>query len=329
MKPRVLRPLALALAAALMPACGTHGPGSPAPVPVYGTDFTYSPVPVANINYIEPLGHLNPVGHVLPTDHVYFYFTGSALPVSAPGPGRVLYMMQPVGTDWKIWVQMNPDITWIVDHVLPDPTLKAGDVVAAGQVIGTTPPGMVAMDLGVSDGTVTLPFVNSSRYSGETLHTVSPFPLYVDPLKSQLYALVQRVGTDKDSGICFDQAGTLAGNWFEQSVPDDSSADGPAGWPNSISFAPDNFDPTVPCVSIGGPVALMGKWKAAPATPAYSAITPASGAVGIQLLYYGGGTVAGLMMVQMLDASTAKIEVFAGSSATSAPFTGAAYIYKR
>lgn len=331
--------LRLAALALVLPACGGGSQDAPV-IPTYGTSLSVSPVPVASIQYIEPLGHLNPVGHTLPTDHVYLYFNwpgpapapivpNPVYPVCAPGPGRVSAIIQPVGTDWKLWVDLNPTVSWYLDHVMLDPSIKVGDVLAAGQVIGTTNPTNIALDLGLIDTSVTQPFVAPGRYALQTLHTASPFPYFDPPLRSQLYALVQRIGPDKDSAICFDQAGTLSGNWFEQSLTGWASADTPAGWPKSIAFAPDNMDPSLNCVSIGGTIALTGKWRVAAGTPAFASITPASGTVGIQLLYMDGVSLAGLLMVQMTGPTTVKLEAFPGNATLFTPFTTGAHLYKR
>lgn len=55
------------------------------------TFFTASPLDVADILSIRPLGNLNPPGHVFPTDHIYFYITRNpaggtnVVPLYAPG----------------------------------------------------------------------------------------------------------------------------------------------------------------------------------------------------------------------------------------------------
>jgi hypothetical protein len=73
--PRAARCLPLILL--LLPSCGGGGGGSngggnglpPGP----GT-FSVSPIEVAAITNLEPLGAMNPPGHTIPTDHVYFYY---------------------------------------------------------------------------------------------------------------------------------------------------------------------------------------------------------------------------------------------------------------
>lgn len=37
------------------------------------TQLTTSPVPLASIQFLIPLGNLNPPAHTAPTDHIYFW----------------------------------------------------------------------------------------------------------------------------------------------------------------------------------------------------------------------------------------------------------------
>jgi len=63
---------------------GTSSPAAPSPTiepPLAQTlVFTQSPIDVAAIEFVVPLGNLNPPGHTLPTDHVYFYHRLRTIP---------------------------------------------------------------------------------------------------------------------------------------------------------------------------------------------------------------------------------------------------------
>lgn len=55
--------------------------------------FSVSPIPLSDIDYIEPLGHVNPPGHVFPINHMYFYLPldaqRTALKTSVVSPGNI------------------------------------------------------------------------------------------------------------------------------------------------------------------------------------------------------------------------------------------------
>ena len=332
----------------LLPSCGggggnggSGGGGNGLP-PGPGT-FTVSPIEVAAITNLEPLGAMNPPGHTIPTDHVYLYYIPinigpvatadpwPVLPVHAPGSGKVSWMISSSGpnTDSKVMVDMTGDFSYSLDHVVLDPGIQVGSTVSAGQRIGQTGPYSGAVDLGVVYRAVTLPgFVNPARYEGQTLHTDSPYKYFTEPLRSQLYALVRRNAADKDGKIDYDVRGRLIGNWFHESVAVADSM-GPAGWPKQLAFCPDSNNPTQMRVTIGGYCGLLGKWRPSPGDPDPAQVRVASGKVAYRLLYLGDNSRAGLMLVQLLDDTRMKVQVFPGSSANDGDFTASALIYTR
>lgn len=322
-------------------AAGPDGGGdwsNVAPPPDGVAQFTV--IPMETQGTLTALGNLAPPGHVLPTNHVYFYandFTqfytpdSTVRPVYAPATGAVAYLLQPVGTDWKIAFRVTKDFYYYLDHVVFTRTLKVGDVIHAGEQVGITNPGG-GIDLGAYDMSTTLTgFANPSRYRAETLHCVSPWKYFVEPLRSQLYARIRRVpgAPDKDGHIDLDVPGTLAGAWFDEALPIDST-EGHSGWPRTVAFVTDYYDPSKVRVSIGGTIATQGVWTIPADTPRPEAVTPASGLVAYRLLYTESTTVQwGLMLVELTDATHLRIEVFPGSQATTGNFTAAAKRYVR
>jgi hypothetical protein len=174
------------------------------PPPGARAEFTAYPVDMTADGTIEPLGHLAPPGHTIPTDHVYFYPVDYDKPfvttrdtitrnVYAPAAGTVSFMMQPVGTDWKIWFQTTKTFAYYLDHVIPRAGLKVGDVVQPGELIGKTNPGQ-AIDLGAYDtSTPAQPFAKPERYGDQTLYCVNPFKYFVEPMRSMLYGRQRRL----------------------------------------------------------------------------------------------------------------------------------------
>jgi hypothetical protein len=330
--------------------CGGHGgptaadsgnnePEAPATVAA----FTVLPVTMPSGATITPLGHISPVSHVLPTDHVGFYSwdidhqtTQDTVTrrVYAPGEGVITSMLGvPSGRpDWKVVFRMTSTFYYYLDHILVDPSLTVGRVVHAGDYVGTTSPGG-PLDLGAYDLSTTLTgFLMPARYPAQTLHCVSPWQYFTEPLRSQLHAQVRRVPSapDRDGHIDYDIAGHLVGNWFHESVPktaDETS--GPHGWPKSLAFVYDFKDPSLVRISVGGTIAAPGMWAIPSEAPRPETVSVATGVVGYRLLYLEGNQQSGLMLVEMLAPDRIRVEVFEGSQAATAAFDGRAQIYVR
>ena len=311
--------------------------------PSFGVaQFEVSPLDLSQIPIITPLGNLNPPGHVLPTDHVYFYQTNfdvwprpqatALLPVVAPAAGTVNFVLLQAGGDYKVEFLATQEFGWYVDHLRPLPSLQVGTVVHAGDTLGTTNPGG-SLDLGAWDTRVTLPgLVNPARYGSDTRHTVSPWKYFVEPLRSQIYAKIRRHPdiADKDGRIDFGIPGRLVGDWYDEGLPVGTENQGPQGWPRTVAFVYDYYDPRLIRVSIGGTVAPPGVWTIPDDAPAPSSVSVASGKVAYRLMYTGSTQVQyGLMLVQMLADDRIRIEVFPGSQAATGEFTAAAHVFLR
>jgi len=343
-----LRAVVSTIVAILLAACGgeggnaTSGPYESYPPPVGGVaQFTYSPLAIDSFALITPLGNLNPPGHTTPSDHAYYYvadfdkrpYVADTLvrAVYAPTTGVLDFMMQPSGTDWKLQFRVTRDFWYYVDHIQPRPGLTLGTTVKAGEIIGHTNRGG-GMDLGAFDYSVNHDgFVNPKRYSVPTLHYVTPWKYFVEPLRSQLYAKQRRLaGADPDARIDFGVAGRLVGDWFHESVPNSSEAMGPVGWPKTLAFVYDYFDPAKVRVVIGGTIAPVGVWTVPDDAPRPRDVSVASGKVAYRLMYTESTQFQyGLMLVQMLADDRIKIQVFVGNQARDAEFDAGAQVYLR
>lgn len=335
---RTVLVIAIALAST---ACGgsssSTAPSSTTTATTSGAGFPQGTLVLKNsvidqsaIAWITPLGNLNPPSHTLPTAHIYFYFTNpdaggsptlARVPFYAPGDGTVTWMQGGAGQESKVMVRQTSTYSYYVDHVILASGISVGTVLTAGQVIGTTG-NAYAVDLGVINDSITLGFINPSRYTdGEMLHADAPLKYYTEPLRSQLYARVQRLGDEKDGEIMFDMAGTLSGNWYSQfgNLP--------------LSFASDTYDKSVPLISIG-----VGTYSAvfgiAPGDPLPRDVTVANG----RLLYTLYSTHNGptrltggapyWMLVQMTDDTHMREEIF-GSTSRPTDFTAGALTFLR
>jgi hypothetical protein len=113
-------------------------------------------------------------------------------------------------------------------------------------------------------------------------------------------------------------------------MPVDSSA-GPYGWPRSVSFAYDYYDPTQVRISVGGTIGPAGVWAIDSTVPRPENVSVATGLVRYKLYspFDPQFPPTGLLLVQMTDNSTIKLEYFSGSSASPTQFDGKEYTFVR
>ena len=270
--------------------------------------------------------HLNPPGHTLPTDHIYFYFADPNIgesPVArrtdlfAPADGTVLFVIDNgVGSDRKIGFRGTSKVTYYVDHLIPTVSLAVGTAVKAGDRLGTTG-SAYGIDLGVVNDDVMLTgLVNLSRYPKGEEHTDAPLKYYAEPLRSQLYAKVLRIGPDLDGKFDFDIAGRLSGNWFGES---DQAP---------LAFAYDTYDPTLVRIATSSGLALAPSvFGIASGDREPRDISVASGAVVYTITRTGAPS--GRMLVQMLSDDRIRVEIFTPATASVTGFTGAAKVFVR
>ena len=299
-------------------------PSGPPLLPGVGTGpltFRTSPIALDAIRWITPLGNLNPPAHALPTDHIYFYFANPDAGESplarrtdffAPADGVIGDLFGTSG-DRKLWIQAAPTIYYYVDHLMPEVALARGTRITAGQRLGTTG-SAYGIDLGVVNYGLTLTgFVNPARYIDDTLHADAPLKYFEEPLRSQLYARVQRIGGDLDGRIDYDVPGRLIGNWFQDMV----------GTTFSASFVYDTYDPSQVRIAISTFMAgatFFGTFAIAPGDPLPRDVSAGSGIVRYSLIQSRTGPPTGFntpvnrMLVQMLDDRRMQLEILPASS---------------
>lgn len=284
---------------------------------------------------------MGPWAHTLPTDHIYFYHHLNAgafapVPLVVPASGIVEFILQQGQGEVKIGVRVNGTYQYYFDHVTLAPGIVVGSALLAGAALGTS--AGIAFDFNVTSALVSLPFVNPARYggsSGMTLGTDAPLKYFVEPIRSQLYAKVRRVGAERDGGINFDVAGTLAGNWFAEDLPVSSSSIGDfSTGSRQLAFARDAWFPDRLRISIGG-LGMTGLYGVPADAPDFPVITPTSGLVVYRLLNLGepgeapGTTQLGLLLVQMLDAGRIRVEAIPDTVSRTGAFSANAQIYLR
>jgi hypothetical protein len=333
----------LCSSAAVLAGCAS-GPSSPTDTGGTTADsgvrlvFRAAPIDEAAIVAIIPLGNLNPPGHTLPTDHIYVNNrrAGESVPppapVYAPGDGTVRWILR-LGAESKIGVGVG-SYTYYLDHVELDPSIREGATLTAGQRVGQLSSLTYGVDLGVFNDNHTNFFANPARYPGESLHGEKPLQFYEEPLRSRLYARVQRLGSDLDGRFDLDVNGYLVGNWYLEGLPAAGSG-GASAWSQHLAFVYDNYDPTSIRVAIGGTLGMIGAFAVNADALDPAGVSPSTGRVAYRLRLGGGPGIPGppdqrgLLVAQMIGVDRIRVEVFAGSQASDAEFTSAARTYVR
>lgn len=290
---------------------------------------------LSSFKYIVPLGNLNPPDHTLPTDHVYYVHddTSETIPVYAPADGKIvnIYTFN-YGTehDNRLIIGTNKHYSYYLIHLVASSSLKVGDIVTAGQELGVASKHAAAVDIGVLNNNISQPFINTDHYVTTSLYSDAPLKYYTEPVKSQLYALVRRVGSDKDGTFCYDQAGKLVGGWFQEGVTNADITSGTSVGTKEIAFAYDNYDPTQINVSIGGTVFTKGVYFVQNGATDPASVSSSSGKI-VYKLYLGSSeaTRSGILIAQMQTDGKVKIEAFSDTTSDSADFTSSAYTYTR
>lgn len=338
---RLIPAIAVPCLAVIGAACGGGGGGTstsptteaPDPVLTSSLVFTASPIAESAIRWITPLGNLNPPSHALPTDHIYFYFAdpsnetaaGRRTTFYAPAGGRVFAVIGgAAGQESKLFIRATSKIWFYLDHLILSSAIANGAVITAGQALGTSGTAY-GVDLGVVNEARTLPgFVNPSRYTVDTLSADGPLKYFAEPLRSRLYARVERQGADLDGKIDFDVPGRLVGNWFIT-----NSA--------SLSFVYDTWDPNRVLISMGAGQ-LIGVFGIGAGEPNPRDVSVATGPV-VYTLYSTSngprganpGNLVGQMRVQMTSDTQILWEVFGPNATPGSPtaFTSSVRTFTR
>ena len=245
----------------------------------------------------------------------------------------------------------HPDDT---TSLYPNIPVKAGQLIGQAEAFGLL--GMLTVDTAVTLSG----FVTPSRYSGEPwkIHSVPPFDYFAEPLRKQLLSKNPRTIEPIGGKIDFDVAGTLAGNWFLDGANYSGNAErGWCGdyycsyWNTHLAFVYDFVDQNQVRVSIGydsglypqGPYGVKGN------SPDPTTVSVDSGLVTLELVDLenrdaevgittfgkplvtrGTDNVVGVMLVQMLDDRSVKMEIIPGANAAQElGFSEAATVYQR
>jgi hypothetical protein len=291
--------------------------------------LTHVPLALASVRTIIPLGNLNPPGHTLPTSHIYFYLEGDArveMWAVAAGRIRTVYYNE-WSDDYRVEIEHTSTFMTMYDHVEDVPAgLEVGTAVEAGDLLGYGNPRTGAVDLGVVDYQSERSFITPARYHEFDRHCADPFSAFTPDLREALLALNPRTIEPRGGKINYDVAGTLAGNWFLESLPVEGSSGHTFAY-GQLAFVYDNVNPVLVRVSCGGTLATAPFSRGVTGnTPDPASVTPASGLVKYAL----SSPTPSVLLVQMMSEGTLRAEVFADAAPEDiAGFTASAQNYIR
>lgn len=276
--------------------------------------FTVSPLPIEDLEYIVPRG-LMTGDHVTPIDHQYWTPVGgmafeeatkydTRFTVVAPGDGTITEVTKHdggVGFTYHLRIDHSCTIStrymvlydlpdWLHEEVQYRPDgrfygsipVKAGEPIA---IIGPHP-----FDFAVHDESVTLPFVDPSHYPEEKTQSVNPYPYFTPDLKSVLESYSIRNG-DPAGKLAYDVDGTLLGNWFREGTGGYTcNYEIERCWSNHLSVVYDHIDESQIRISLGDYNGSSEQFGVIGNEPDPVTVTPESGLVTYELAAFGHQT---------------------------------------
>ena len=336
--------LILALAALAVGGAACEGPNAPEgpPIPPPGPHFSVSPIPLDKIARITPIGFNN---KLFPTAHTYWMTCDDfivlqgtrpcvtePLPVLAPGTGTVLRIEH--AADGELTIEGPPGLILTFAHVTPEPSLRVGSPVAAGQVVATMF-NLHSFDFGVTNYATEHYYVVPERYHHPARFGQNPIAQYPDSLKTLLLTRVNSL-SDPLGRLSRDAAGTASGGWFIEGAPR-NNVPLEVGNEHMLLWLGRYVErEETRIVGLGEWHDGQGRGGAVdPADPSWEDITPASGIVALRLWPLGLDALpnttmpgAGTLLIQLLDDVTLRVEWFDTHDPVTA-FTTAARIYER
>lgn len=154
--------------------------------------FTHLPLDEDELQKVYPLGMND--GHIFPTDHIYLDYQSTSASVYAPAAGTVLHIEQPGDnpenpySDNSIHVAITQDITYVLGHLHLDGDIMEGQLLDAGQFLGTTVNNS-RLDLLVLDRSNGTNSLVNEKYPITTAYARSPFGYFLESLRDILLSV--------------------------------------------------------------------------------------------------------------------------------------------
>lgn len=331
------------------------------PYPVGKVFFTHPPVGLEDVFYFESMGALytpfqEDHGGFF---HMQLGDEEPTIPVIAPADGQIVEIRTHEGTidgvehAVRLNVSTTIQLLWghvgrLSDRLAPEagPLGTSQEVripVEAGEVIGWV--AKTALDLAVNDTEIENKILHPEFY-GPNPYAAPLEDYYQEPLRSQIRALTIREAEPRTGTYGYDVAGTLAGLWYLEG----SDPRGPEfrqdiafhfGYHHLVAHRSAVFDGLAYDLQTTGEggVSLWSFWIKE--SPRLEDITPSSGPVKFELFLSQSGlgswpdvtlqdtsglddtmpTVA-VLLVEMLDEDTVRLERFDGPGISSDDVTG-------
>ena len=224
--------------------------------------------------------------------------------------------------------------------------------VAAGETIGSY---RMNVDYNVVDLEVTLDgLLVPAHYEQESwkIHTPDPFDYFTSEIREVLIAKSLRVVEPFGGKFDYDVDGRLVGNWFQEGTNGYGGVDRERYWAGHLAIAYDLFDPSHVVISIGTFDGASAQYGVAGNAPDPRDVSVESGVVSYELVDYDyyidgerwdrvslvkgiearntAGRIYGVVLFQLVDDRTLKVETFPGEIASQVEgFSASALTYER
>ncbi|MCK5369777.1 MAG: hypothetical protein KAQ62_14550 [Cyclobacteriaceae bacterium] len=329
--------------------------------------FQYNPVDLSEVESFVPMGEPNvlPKDHggfpltdpyTLPANVPVFAVASGVIVVAGHGTRYMDYPDVPPELqgksydDYHLILQISKSVRVNYAHVsalnfsiLPEledlPADERGHnveiIVNAGDILGWIGP-HPAMDFSVTDYTLKLNFLNPSRYPESQLYAADIYNYFKEPQLSEMNNIAARSVPPLGGKVDYDIKGRIIGNWFLTGTTEFTQ------WSRQLAIVYDHLDANRIIISDGSPMkdvpGIEGPgrpdvWWVKGNTPAPETIGVGNGII-MYTLIYGGPIddelkpVQGVMLVEMIDENSMRLEVFKGSIFEDA-FTSEARVYER
>ena len=231
---------------------------------------------------------------------------------------------------------LNFDVLLELENLQADETGHNVEIIVeSGDILGWVGP-HPAMDFSVTDHRLDLNFLNPSRYPGDHIYSADVYNFFKSPLLDQMESIAARDEPPWGGKVDYDLEGRIIGNWFRPGTTSFTQ------WSRQLSIVYDHLKANRIFIADGSPMqdvpGIQGPgypdiWWVKGNSPRPETVGVADGIVRYTLIFPGSQAeenkpVQGVMLVQMIDEGSIRVEVFKGSTSATT-FTSAARVYER
>jgi len=196
-----------------------------------------------------------------------------------------------------------------IENIVPG--VWEGATVRAGDPLGYGDPSTGAIDIGVVDYEFTRNYITPGRYHEFYFHCGDPYLYFTDELRTQLYTKNLRTEEPRGGKIDYDIDGRLCGNWFLEGTPVIWEASSYLYSDNQLAFVYDLYEPSEIHIACGGTLDIAPFDRPVVGnSPDPSTVSISSGLIKYDISVANPMKTPGVLLVQMLDAQTIRVEVF-------------------